>query len=465
MYLIGGANLIKKRLNDIANMSNGKLYQEDKDIIIQGVSIDSRKITPGQLYIPIVGPRFDGHQFLDDAINNGAVATLWQQGVELPSSDIPLIIVEDTLKALQTLATSYRDQLSCKVIAITGSNGKTSTKDIIYQIFSQNHKTYKTQGNKNNEFGLPLTILECDEDIEYLILEMGMSALKEISFLSKLAKPNIAIITSIGKAHLTDLGSVEHIISAKLEIIEGLNPAGVLIVNGDHELLKTKISAMKIKQKLIYYGKQADNDYQITDVVDDISGIKFNLLSVSEEAFICPLIGNHQAYNVTAAILVAQYEGLSLTNIRKGLQTMDKIKDRLEMMPIDNGFILNDSYKSNPESLQAALLTLKNLPEKYIKIAVLADMKDLGNEAETCHMQIGDQLDPQVINYLYTMGDLSTLFNYKHQYDVEHYHHFSDKNSLASTLKNHLKEPSVILIKGANVYKLWELIDILKEKQ
>ena len=200
-----------------------------KDVSIHGISIDSRKIEPGNLFVPFKGDHSDGHQFVEDAINNGAAAALWQKNVPNPPVDLPIIIVEDTLFALQELARSYRNELNIKVVGITGSNGKTTVKDMTANLLALQYKVQKTEGNYNNHLGLPLTILSLEEDTEIAILEMGMSGKGEIEFLTKLARPHAVIITNIGESHLQDLGSREGIAQAKLEIIQGLEENGLIV--------------------------------------------------------------------------------------------------------------------------------------------------------------------------------------------------------------------------------------------
>ncbi len=230
--------MISRTLGQIAAMikvENDVSSFQDK--LIQGVCIDTRKIIKGNLFIPFKGERMDGHQFVEAALEQGAAAALWQKDVPNPPKNAPILIVEDTLEALQQLAKSYRDELPAKVIGITGSNGKTTTKDITAAIFSETYKVHKTEGNFNNHIGLPLTILSMEESTEIAILEMGMSGKGEISLLTKLSRPDVAIITNIGEAHLLDLGSREAIAEVKLEIIEGLSENGLLIYPGNEPLI------------------------------------------------------------------------------------------------------------------------------------------------------------------------------------------------------------------------------------
>ncbi|MDQ7862821.1 UDP-N-acetylmuramoyl-tripeptide--D-alanyl-D-alanine ligase [Peribacillus frigoritolerans] len=234
--------MIKRTLKQVHEMAEGlndiSPFQSKG---INGVTIDSRTVKEGCLFIPLKGEQVDGHQYVKQALAQGAVASFWQRDVPNPPDDLPIIIVENTEKALQQLARSYRQELNIKVIGITGSNGKTTTKDMTAALLATTYKVHKTNGNFNNHLGLPLTVLSMAEDTEAAVLEMGMSSRGEIEFLSKMAKPDVAIITNIGESHLLDLGSREEIANAKLEIVEGLAKDGTLIYHGDEPLLRNRI--------------------------------------------------------------------------------------------------------------------------------------------------------------------------------------------------------------------------------
>lgn len=279
--------MIKRSLQEIASMMNGQLNKE-YDIEIRGVSIDSRKIEEGNLFIPFKGEHVDGHQYVKSAIEKGAGASLWQKDVPNPPEDIPLIFVEDPLKALQALAKNYLMQLSVKVVGITGSNGKTTTKDMVAALLSTQYRVHKTSGNYNNHIGLPLTILTMSEDTEVAVLEMGMSGRGEIELLSKLAEPDLAIITNIGEAHLLDLGSREGIAEAKLEIMSGLKEDGVLIYHGDEPLLKERVEGHSIRNLTFGLGHQNTVYAEYIKTREKDTLFKTNLYGTE---FVLPVLG------------------------------------------------------------------------------------------------------------------------------------------------------------------------------
>ena len=334
-------------------------YIENADIEekVYGVCIDSRKVVEGNLYIPIHGVNNNGHDYVRQAIDNGAKAVLWERNEPNPPQDVVVILVEDTTAALQKLAESYRHQLDMKVIGITGSNGKTSTKDILAGILSQHYVTQKTMGNFNNEIGVPLTLLSLSENVEAAVVEMGMENLGELSFLTNMVKPDIAIITNVGCAHLENLGSMENIAKAKVEIVEGLNDHGLFIYNGDHKLLDDAVKAKMIPGtiRIKTFGKEQPCDGFVDHIRQDETGVSFSLNT--EHVYHLDMIGKHNACNAAAAILAAKALGLSDEEIQRGLHSIEKTGLRNELVRIKQALILNDSYKSNPNSALAAMDT------------------------------------------------------------------------------------------------------------
>lgn len=452
--------MINKKLIEIENMIGvHSLKEKYHDLKIKGVSKDTRTINKQELYIPIIGENFDGHDFLDKAIENGAIATFWDKNHPIPDRDFPFILVDDTLKAIQKLSKEYRDSLNLKVIGITGSNGKTSTKDILSSILKTKYKTYKTKGNLNNELGVPLTLLSLSEDTEIAVIEMGMSSLGEIEVLTKLASPDAGVITSIGTAHLQDLKTKENIIKAKLEILKGLKNDGLFIYPGDDSDLKEAINKLDITQKKLTFGKNKSNDYIIEEISTDKNGMSFRIKNdISEELFL-PMLGNHQMFNATAAISVAKYFNLSSHDIQNGLNNLELTAMRNELIH-GNGFdILNDSYNSNPDSSKAALKTLYSLSDYNQKILIFGDMLELGDREIEMHREIGELIDFNKTDYLFTFGNLAkyTADEAKKNTQEQKVFSFDDKNNLTSKLKEILKENSIILLKGSRGMKLEEI--------
>ncbi len=441
-------------------------YIDNDDIQkrVCGVCIDSRKVVEGNLYVPIKGANNNGHEFVQQAIQKGAAATLWNRDEAFPPENITVILVDDTLAALQKLAAVYRQQLSMKVIGITGSNGKTSTKDILAGMLSQRYVTQKTLGNYNNEIGVPLTLLSLSENTQAAVIEMGMENLNEIDFLTKMVCPDIAIITNVGTAHLENLKTQENIAKAKLEITHGLAPFGMLIYNGDQKLLRDAVTKEGINGdiRIKTFGESFDNDVYLSYVQQTEDGITF---SVNDEStrFTMDMLGKHQAVNAISAMIAARALQLSDTDIQFGLNTIEKTGMRNELMRANKALILNDSYKSNPQSSVAALETLVLFDVPY-KIAVFADMLDLGDQSDLIHFQLGKQTARYGVSEVLTYGEMGA---YIAQGAIDqsdgsvHVHHFADKAKLIAYLMPYRNKECMILIKGSRSMKMDEVVDAL----
>lgn len=459
--------MICRNLREIQEMVEGYgLMKKNEDIDIQGVSIDTRQIETGQLFIPIVGERFNGHKFINEAVNKGIVAALWNKREPLPSIDIPLILVDDTLCAIQKLAKSYRTQLKAKVIGITGSNGKTSTKDILASLLKTKYKTQKTFGNLNNHLGVPLTILGLEEDTEMAVIEMGTSNLGEIELLTNIVSPDVAIITSIGEAHLDELVTKENIVQAKLEIVKGLKPNGLFVYYGDNPLLNERIKDMDINCKTISFGENSTSTYIPWLESSDERSITFSLDKFHCPSFYLPMIGKHQMLNATAAITVARYYGISFEQIQDGLLNIELTGMRNEVIHTEIYTIINDSYKSNPASLLAALDTLYNIKNYKQKIAVLGDMIGLGIDEINMHREIGEKIDPEQIDYLLTIGPLGAHIakTARPRFRKNRVFSYNNKTQLIQKLKKLMKYESIVLVKGSRMLKLEEIVEELQRE-
>lgn len=459
--------MIKRRLIEIQEMAKGfDLAKEYEKVYIEGVSTDSRSIKKGQLFVPLIGENFNGHDFIEQAIEKGAAATLWSQNEPVPSEDFPFILVEDTLEALQSLAKEYRNQLDIKVIGITGSNGKTSTKDILASLLSTKYKTQKTLGNLNNHIGTPLTILSLDEDTEMAVIEMGTDNFGQISLLTSIAKPDVGIITNIGEAHLEGLKTKENIAKAKFEILEGLNPEGLFLYCGDDPILNKTTEKISIIQKISTYGTEETNDYRCElNMVDD-NGISFRLKSPYEQDYFLPMLGSHNMLNATGAIAVARYFDVPVDSIQEGLYHVEKTGMRNELVFAEGFTILNDSYKSNPASLLAALDTLYTMKQYKQKIVVLGDMLGLGEQEIKMHEDIGVKIDPEEIEYVFTIGPLAAYIAKTAGLNFEKNKVIScrNKTQLIEKLKKVIKPNSIILVKASRPLELEEVVEKLKEE-
>lgn len=457
--------MIIKSLKDIQKMMSGEgLETQFESLLVKGVSIDSRTVKKGNLYIPIVRIK-DGHKYVREAIKNGAIASLWDKKHPNPPNDIPLIFVDSTLTALQSLASSYRKQLPIKVIGITGSNGKTTTKDMVNSIVSTTFKVHKTKGNFNSQIGLPLTILEVSEDDEVVVLEMGMSERGQIERLSKIAQPDIAIITMIGLSHIAILGSREEIANAKLEIVAGLKDNGLLIYNGDEPLLQ-KVKKTKGNRliRFITFGETKGNNLYPCSVYANSEEIQLLINQKDTPTYIIPLMGKHNIYNALASIAVGKELGIKEDSIVKGLKELTITEMRMQKLHSSRGFtIINDAWNSSPNSVQAAIETFQELSGYNKKLLVLGDMLELGEKEEEYHKDIGRFIDPNKINFLFTYGPLSEFISNEalKKLGNERVRSFTDKDEIANKIINIAKSNDIVLVKGSRGMALEEVVNKL----
>lgn len=444
-------------------MIHGAELVGESNLSIHGVSINSRDDLAGKLFIPIKGERFNGHKFVKDAFQKGAVASLWEKNELDYPKDVPLIMVEDTVAAIQQLSQAYRNELNVKVVGVTGSNGKTSTKDMVYAVLSSVFNVQKTEGNLNNHLGLPLSILKAAEDTEVLVLEMGMSSRGEIELLSKIAEPDAAIITNIGESHLQDLGSREEIAEAKLEITAGLKDHGALIYFGDEPLLQERVGRYE-HAKLISFGQENTNDYYPNVVMQDRSGTTFSS-NKALQSFYIPVLGKHNVYNALAAVAVGQAFDVPLKDIVSGLSKLELTQMRAEVIPGRNGStIINDAYNASPTSMKAAIKLLQDLEGYREKYLVLGDMLELGDLEEEFHLETGKTVDPTKVDYVYTYGNLGQWIarGAKEKLGVGRVKSFLDKNELVRELVSVIGEKDAILVKASRGMKLEEVVEALK---
>ena len=453
--------MIKVSLKKLATLCEGTLVNVFLDPDVTGVYINTRNHVNEEIFIPIVGPNFDAHDYVEQAFEQGARVSLFQRDHDYSHLNKPLILVDDTTKALQLLAKNYRSSLDLKVVGITGSNGKTSTKDILFGILSKRGPSLKTEGNLNNEIGVPLTLLKLSLEHQYAIIEMGMSGLGEIDFLGTLVQPDIVIITSIGHAHVSDVGSLDNVIKAKLEIINHLKPTGTIIVNGDEPRLLEQLNQRHPAQPVITYGSLLSNQYVISNIVQFYDRLVYYCEKISSEPIEINLLGEHQASNATGAIIAAQLLKTSLKEILMTLSTIELTSSRLEVSNIEQAIILDDSYKSNPESLSQALKLLAHYPAPGRRIAVLGDMLDLGADEVQLHQKIGRLLGEYDIDRLYTLGNLAHHFHEDN--DIIH-EHFNSLEALQEAVEPWLFQPSTILFKASNSLNFSSLVDVFKKK-
>lgn len=400
--------MFESTLADIAAIVNGEGYVgTNASFMVHGVSIDSRTVRGGELFIPI--RRVDnGHRYVEAAISQGAAASLWQKSEPNAPEGVPLIYVDDTLDALQCLAAAYRKRLPVKVVAVTGSNGKTTTKDLIDAILATTFSVYKTKGNLNSRIGLPLSLLEIDPETEVAVLEMGMSEPGQIARLSEIAAPDIAVITMIGLSHLSSLGSREQIAAAKREIAQGLRAGGTLVVPGDEPLLSSAAWEEGGSWERIEFGVDETYDYGAASIEQEPEGIRFWANRPELPELFLPLLGKHNVHNALAAIAVADRLGIPGDRIARGLKQARLTGMRMEKLAGRHGStIINDAWNASPASMEAAIDTLREMTGYARKIAMLGDMLELGADEAELHRVIGRKLAAGGVDYILTVGDLA----------------------------------------------------------
>ncbi|GAA0322099.1 UDP-N-acetylmuramoyl-tripeptide--D-alanyl-D-alanine ligase [Bacillus carboniphilus] len=455
--------MIKRTLEQVANMSNAELSKPELRLEnVHGVSIDTRSIQKGQLFIPLPGPNSDGHQFVRQAYEKGAAAAFWKRDMPNPPEDIPLLIVEDPLQAMQDLAQSYRHQTGVKVVGVTGSNGKTSTKDMIAQILSGTYSVQKTIGNFNSQQGLPLTLLALEEETEIIVLEMGMSAKGQIEKLSNIANPDIAVITNIGESHLQDLGSREGIAEAKFEIIKGLNPDGLFIYDGDEPLLQALVNQQNFLFETLSFGKSDTCNLYPVSIQLKGSGTEFVVQAFPTTTMYLPVLGLHNVKNALAAIAVARFLGISVESIKEQLRHLNLTSMRMETHEGLNGsLIINDAYNASPTSMKAAIELVHSLDQYSNKVLVVGDMLELGPKEEDFHKEIGHYIADKHIQHVLTFGPLARNIadGIKDKNQTIEVKEFIDKQELKMAASSLLDGNTVLLIKASRGMKLEELLE------
>lgn len=453
--------MIKKSIREIARMVGATNdVSRFADTVIAGVSIDTRTLEKGNLFIPLRGERHDGHQFVPAAFERGAAATLWQEDVPGIPEDQPVLVVKDTLQALQELARLYRQELDLKVCAVTGSNGKTTTKDILAGLLSLKFKVQKTRGNFNNHIGLPLTILGLAKDTEVAVLEMGMNHFGEIDFLSRLARPDAVIITNIGDAHLQELGSREGICQAKMEILNGLKEGGLFVYLGDEPLIENELAKRELTFSTRTFGRGTDNDLYPLEIKINASGSSFRV-NQAEETFHLPIMGEYNVLNALAAMLVAREWGVPFARMNEAFAQIKLSEMRMELRPgLKGSVILNDAYNASPTSMKAVLDLVSSLKGYTKKIVVLGDMLELGPQEKEFHREIGAYIDPEKIYQVYTYGPLGAYIAEAaaKKLGAERTFAFDDKAELVAKLKENLDANTLVLVKASRGMKMEEIV-------
>jgi len=435
------------KASDIVLATGGTLVFGNEDAEISAISCDSRTVREDALFIPLKGKRFDGHSFLADVCKAGVGGYIFSEDVSF--SDCPFAIrVKDTSKALLDIASFYRKRFDIPVIALTGSVGKTTTKELVASVLSQKYNTHFTKGNFNNNIGVPLTLFGLAEEHEAAVIEMGMSDFGEIEALSRCTLPEYAVITNIGTSHIEYLGSQEGILKAKSEIFCALKEGGKVVLNGDDPYLlslKNKLPSFDV----CYVGiENKDCDYVATDISTDETGCTFK---VADKSYSINLAGVHNVYNALSAIALGEMLGLDHSEISDGLALYRAEGIRQNIISVNGYKLINDCYNSSPQSAIAALKVLCNVKSER-KIAVLGDIAELGDKAEELHTGVGKAVEDSSVDVIVTVGK-NSLFIAKAAKSKEHYH-FEASTDAAEFLKSFIKKDDALLVKGSRCMKM-----------
>lgn len=446
--------MIKMTLAEAARILG--LNDGSPDVEFSGISIDTRTIQSGNLFVAIPGERVDGHDYTDEARLKGAVAAMVNHTV---TTNVPQLIVSDTTLALGKLGAAWRNQFDIPFIAVTGSNGKTTTKNMLASIMKaacggREEQVLATKGTLNNHWGLPLTLARLNHEHKYAAIEMGMNHFGEIKYLTELARPQVAIITNAAAAHLAGVGDLAGVARAKAEIFLGLPADGIAILNRDDAFYDYWCQQIG-KHQHISFGFHANADVTATLHPCDDLHQKMSVRTPAGKIEInLPLLGKHNAVNALAAIAACLAVGIDLNAVKTGLEAIAPAPGRLLMHTLSNGVkIIDDTYNANPYSLQAAVETLAAFTGK--KILVLGDMKELGNDAKNIHHNAGEKIRAAGIDYLFTFGELSLNTS---QAFGEGAYHFSEQEKLVNALKPFLFNTTTILVKGSRSMKMEKVI-------
>lgn len=454
-------------LANMAQACNGTYYgsETEKHFEVTSITTDSRDIKEGCLFVAIAGARFDGHDFIESAFEQGAVCVISEK--ELENTAKPYILVESSLKAVQDMARFYRSQLAITVVGITGSVGKTSTKETVASVLGEKYRVLKTKGNFNNELGLPLTIFRLTEDDEIAVLEMGISDFGEMHRLSSIAKPDVCIITNIGMCHLENLIDRDGVLKAKSEIFDFMNPSGTIIVNGDDDKLITIQNVKDVEPE--HFGMDGSFDVWAENVRS--VGLKGTRCTIhtNQGAFelLIPIPGKHMVANAMAATLAGIALGLSNAQIKDGIEKLQPLSGRNNILFGEKYTVIDDCYNANPMSMRASIDVLMDADTR--KVAILGDMGELGADEKKLHYELGEYVAKKEIDLFICVGELSKEMaagyiaarNAMGMYSGNMIC-YNTVGQLLADLEYHLSEEDAILVKASHFMKFEQIVERLK---
>jgi UDP-N-acetylmuramoyl-tripeptide--D-alanyl-D-alanine ligase len=452
-------------LSQIATFAGGTVVAGNRDATVSRASTDSRTLQAGDLFVPLRGENFDGHKFIQQAAERGAVGAMVEEKWNGTAPDkFALIRVADTLVGYQTLAANYRASLPLKVIAITGSNGKTSTKDFVAATLGRKFRVTKTEGNFNNHVGLPQTMLAANRDDEIAVWEIGMNHPGEIAALAKLAAPDVAIITNVGMAHIEFMGSREAIAQEKGALAEAIASDGALILNAEDPFSES--IATRTRARIVLAGIE-NGSVRATDISQNATGSEFTIV---EEAHRCraqlPVPGIHMVQNAMLAVAAGRVFGLSLEECAVGLASTPLTKARLQIKEIDGIQFIDDSYNANPDSMKAALRTLMELDSDGRRIAVLGEMGELGAESERGHREVGETAAEMRIDELIAVGSIGgTIARAAEKAGLEKSVAVGSHAAAAELLVKNAASGDLVLIKGSRAARMERVLEEFSKRR
>lgn len=426
----------------------------------KGIVLDSRKVEPGFVFVATVGEKVDGHKFIPEVFEKGAIGVICEKEPEKPLG--PCIVVKDSFAALRDIAEFYRQQMPVPVVGITGSVGKTSTKEFIAAVLSEKYKTHKTEGNFNNEVGVPLTLFAMPEDTQAAVVEMGINHFGEMHRLSRIAKPDICVMTNIGQCHLEFLGSRDGILKAKSEIFDFMNPEGIVCVNGDDDKLVT-IEEVHGKRP-VRFGFGKENDIYADDIVSRGLFGSTAMIHAGEQSFAVsvPLPGLHMVMNALAATAVGLQMGLTTEQIAAGIASVQAVNGRSRVVQAGDKVVIDDCYNANPVSVKAAVDLLGLAFGR--KVAILGDMFELGEKEQEMHAEVGAYAAKKGVDVLVCAGALSEkMYQAAKEAGMGEAYHFVDKDALLLKLPEILQPGDSVLVKASHVMGFEKIVKSLEE--
>ncbi|MGB0582758.1 MAG: UDP-N-acetylmuramoyl-tripeptide--D-alanyl-D-alanine ligase [Limisphaerales bacterium] len=451
----------KRNLQFIADATNGKLSGGDPATEVLRICTDSRAVRPGDLFIALKGERFDAHDYLADVTSKGAIALVVETGRGLAETGV--VEVGDTRKALGRIAAAHRAEFNIPVVAVGGSNGKTTTKELIAAVLREMGDIVWSEASFNNDIGVPLTLARLDDEHQAIVQEVGTNHPGEMSALLELVKPHFGVITSIGREHLEHFGDLEGVIKEEGTLAEVLPKDGVLFVDGDGPFA-SRLAALT-NARVVRVGSEAGNDYRFTDVRMTFAGMKFSVSGPNglEEEFQTPLLGRHQACNATLALAVGTELGLTSEQSRRALANCTPPRGRLHLWEENGVHIVDDSYNANADSMCAAIDTLSELPVTGRRIAVLGNMAELGEHAEAAHREIGAHAASKGIDMLFTVGGLGYCYaGAARDAGMKVVSEFDETAEAVASLRRVLRPGDAVLIKASRSAALERIAEALR---